>query len=182
MAGRTGAPLKKNDGKMAKLTIYSAGDPVLHRKARPVNRIDGALRALLDNMVETMREHNGMGLAGPQVGVLQRIFVAEYEEAVHTFINPEITWRSAETEVLDEGCLSLPGYVGKVERPLKVTIKGRNKKGKNVTLQAEGVLARCFQHEMDHLDGIMYTDRMAPDERLRVVTHDEEETLADARV
>jgi peptide deformylase len=167
---------------MAHLTIYQASDPVLHRKAKPVAKIDGQLRALLDNMIEAMREANGMGLAGPQVGVLQRIFVAEYEDQVYTFINPEITWRSPETAVAEEGCLSLPGYVGNVERAVKVRIKAKNKKGKEFTLEAEDLLARCFQHEVDHLDGIMYTDRMAPHERLRVVTHEEEEEIADARV
>ena len=166
---------------MAQLTIYQASEPVLHRKAKSVAKVDSHLRALLDGMVETMRAADGMGLAGPQVGVLQRVFVAEYEEQVYTFINPEIIWRSPETEILEEGCLSLPGYVGKVERALKVTLKGKNKKGKDVTLQAEGMLARCFQHEVDHLDGIMYTDRMAPTERLRAVTREEEEELADAR-
>lgn len=166
---------------MAQLTIYQASDPVLHRKAKPVAKVDSHLRSLLDDMVVAMRAANGMGLAGPQVGVLQRVFVAEYEDQVYTFINPEITWRSPETEVAEEGCLSLPGYVGKVERAVKVTIKGKNRKGKEITLQAEGLLARCFQHEADHLDGVMYTDRMAPTERLRAVTPEEEEELADAR-
>jgi len=166
---------------MAKLTIYSASDPVLHRKARPVGKVDGALRTLMDTMVETMREADGMGLAAPQVGILQRFFVAEYEDEIYTLINPEITWRSAETETLEEGCLSLPGYRGKVERPLNVIVKAKNKKSKDVTIHAEGLLARLFQHEIDHLDGVMFTDRMVPHERLRAVTREEEDELAELR-
>ena len=166
---------------MAKLTIYSASDPVLHRKARPVGKVDGALRTLMDTMVETMREADGMGLAAPQVGILQRFFVAEYEDEIYTLINPEITWRSEETETLEEGCLSLPGYRGKVERPLNVIVKAKNKKSKDVTIHAEGLLARLFQHEIDHLDGVMFTDRMVPHERLRAVTREEEDELAELR-
>lgn len=149
---------------------------MLHRKSRPVVRIDGVVRTLIDDMVETLRDTpNGVGLSAPQVGILQRVFVAEYEDKLYTFINPEITWRSSETEISEEGCLSLPGYYGRVERHVKVTIKGKNKKGRDITLPAEGYLARIFQHEMDHLDGIMFTDRMAPDEPLRAITPEEEE-------
>ena len=167
---------------MAVRRIYTFADPVLRRKAQPVERVDRATRRLVDDMIATMREADGVGLAAPQVGVSQRIFVAEVDEHVYVLVNPEIADASAETETADEGCLSLPGYQGPVERPIRVTVKGQNRRGKGVTIVAEGLLARCFQHEIDHLDGILYTDRMAPGARLYAVQRDDdaEENAAEA--
>jgi peptide deformylase len=153
--------------------IYSFADPVLRQKARPVGRIDKATQRLIDDMVETMRAAEGIGLAAPQIGVLERLFVAELDEKVYVFINPQIVSLSQETEVAEEGCLSLPGYRGAVERPTRATVRGKNRRGKVQTVEAEGLLARCFQHEIDHLDGVLFTDRMAPDAVLRPVEQEE---------
>ncbi len=154
--------------------IYPFTDPLLRRRAQPIERVDKTLQPLIDDMVATMRAADGMGLAAPQVGVSARLFVAELDDEVYVFINPRVIAASAETEAADEGCLSLPGYRGLVERPARVTVRGKNRRGKERTIEAEGALARCFQHEIDHLDGILYTDRMAPDARLRPADDDED--------
>jgi len=150
--------------------IYPFTDPLLRRRAQPIERVGKTLQPLIDDMVATMRAADGMGLAAPQVGVSARLFVAE----LYVFINPRVIAASTETETADEGCLSLPGYRGLVERPARVTVRGKNRRGKERTIEAEGALARCFQHEIDHLDGILYTDRMAPDARLRPADDDED--------
>ncbi len=140
-----------------------------------MERVDRAARRLIDDMIETMREAEGVGLAAPQIGDARRIFVAELDEQVYVFVNPEIVDASAEMETGDEGCLSLPGYVGEVERHLRVTVSGRDRRGRPHTLLAEGLLARCVQHELDHLDGILYTDRMKPDAPLYEVVQEPDE-------
>jgi peptide deformylase len=146
--------------------ILTSEKPVLHQKARPVQRLDGNLRKLLDDMVDTMRAAPGVGLAGPQIGVALRVVVVEYDEKLYKLVNPEITWASAERLTADEGCLSIPGYQGPVERHHSVKVRAKDHRGKNVFIAAEEWLARILQHEIDHLDGILYTDRMAPGERL----------------
>ena len=148
--------------------ITKLPDPILRRKARPVERIDNTMQTLVDDMIETMRAAPGVGLAAPQVGISERIFVAEYpvddekEDApkkLFVVINPEIKQRSEETELGVEGCLSLPGLQGEVERALAVTVKGLTRHGQPVRIKAQGWLARIFQHEIDHLNGIVFTDR-----------------------
>ena len=148
--------------------ITKLPDPILRRKAKLVERIDSTMQTLVDDMIETMRAAPGVGLAAPQVGVSERIFVAEYpvddekEDApkkLFVVINPEIKQRSEETELGVEGCLSLPGLQGEVERALEVTVKGLTRHGQPVKIKARGWLARIFQHEIDHLDGIVFTDR-----------------------
>lgn len=151
---------------MAILTIYHAKDPVLHKKARPVQKIDGTIRKLIDDMFETMYAADGAGLAAPQVGHLLRLFVVAYEEQEYALINPELLSVSPQAGVEDEGCLSLPNYFGPVERTTAIVMKARNRKGKEVTHTIDGWLARIFLHEYDHLDGIMFTERMAPAARL----------------
>lgn len=163
---------------MAVRPILRFGAKMLRQKARPIGRVDKALQRVVDDMIETMREADGMGLAAPQIGLPQRLFVAELDEKVYVFVNPEIVAISSDTAVAEEGCLSLPGYRGEVERALQVTVRGRNRRGKEQTVEAEGLLARCFQHEIDHLDGILFTDRMSPQARLRPI--DELETAAEA--
>ena len=152
-------------------TIITLPDPVLKRKARPVNKFDKDLHTLLDDMVETMREAPGVGLAAPQIGLSERIIVIEYyereedeenEEApkkVWAVINPEIVKTSEETLVGVEGCLSIPGLVGEVERHAEVQVKGLNRHGKPMKVKAKGWLARIFQHEIDHLNGVLFTER-----------------------
>jgi peptide deformylase len=146
--------------------ILTADKPVLRQKARPVQRIDGSVRALLRDMVETMRAAPGVGLAGPQIGERLRLIVVEHEDDLFTLANPELIWTSHERDTDLEGCLSIPGYHGYVNRPSKVRVRARDERGKQVQVAAEGRLARIFQHEIDHLDGILFIDRMAPGERL----------------
>ena len=160
---------------MAVRPILTAEKPVLRHKARPIGRVDATVRKLLDDMVDTMREAPGVGLAAPQIGVSLRAITVEYDEQLWTLVNPEITWTSRAREIADEGCLSIPGYVGAVERHQRVKVRAKDQKGKPTTIEADGWVARIFQHEIDHLDGILYTDRMAPGERLRVVHPDEDE-------
>lgn len=139
----------------------------LTSKARKVKNFDDDLRQLVDDMVETMREAPGVGLAAPQVNVRQRVIVIEFgdeedEEAprkLYTVVNPEITRRSDETVLGVEGCLSIPELVGEVERAEAVTVKGQNPHGQAMKIKAEGWLARIFQHEIDHLDGVLFLDR-----------------------
>lgn len=152
---------------MAVLKICTLPDPVLRKKARKVTDFGPDLQGLIDDMVETMRAAPGVGLAATQVDVLQRVIVVEYgddedEEApprLFTMVNPEIVRSDPETESGTEGCLSIPGYVGEVERHLGITIKGQNRHGQPMRIKAKGWLARIFQHEIDHLDGVLFIDR-----------------------
>ena len=152
---------------MALLKIYTGAAPVLRRRARPIRRVSAATRKLAEDMLETMRAAPGVGLAAPQVGVSERLIVVEYDDARYMLANPEITRRSEETAVAEEGCLSLPNLFGDVERATSVCVQGLDLSNKRVTVEAEGWLARIFQHEIDHLDGILFPDRMAPGAQLR---------------
>ena len=157
---------------MAILQILKEGDETLRKHSRPVDEITPRILTLLDDMTETMREANGCGLAGPQVGVLRRIVVCECEPGqVIELINPVITSTSGEQcEV--EGCLSLPGKNGIVKRPAKVTVEALDRNGVKKRYRADGLLARCFCHEIDHLDGMLY-----PDKAERMLTKEELEEL-----
>jgi peptide deformylase len=151
--------------------IVTLPDPVLKRKAHTVNKFDKDLHALVDDMVETMRDAPGVGLAAPQIGLSERIIVIEYferpedeevEEApkkVWAVINPEIVKASEEMLTGVEGCLSIPGLIGEVERHMEVQVKGLNRHGKPMKVKAKGWLARIFQHEIDHLNGVLFTER-----------------------
>ena len=153
---------------MALRQIVYLPDPILRRKALPVSRFDASLQTLIDDMIETMREAPGVGLAAPQVGVSDRLIVVEYpmddskEDApkkLFVVVNPEIKEMSTETELGVEGCLSVPGFQGDVERSLVVTVKGLNRHGQPMKVKAKGWLARIFQHEIDHINGVVFTDR-----------------------
>lgn len=156
---------------MALRKIVTLPDPVLKRKARPVTKFDKDLHILISDMVETMREAPGVGLAAPQIGLSERIIVIEYVEKqeneekegalkkVWALINPEIVQTSEETLMGVEGCLSIPGLVGEVERHVEVQVKALNRHGKPVKIKAKGWLARIFQHEIDHLNGVLFTER-----------------------
>jgi peptide deformylase len=151
--------------------IVTLPEAVLRRKAHAVMKIDKSLHTLIDDMVETMREAPGVGLAAPQIGLSERIIVVEYFERaedeekedapkkVWAVLNPEIIKASEEKLMGVEGCLSIPGLVGEVERHAAVQIKGMNRHGKPMKIKAEGWLARIFQHEIDHLNGVLFTDR-----------------------
>ncbi len=144
---------------MAKLKICKVGDEVLTKVCRPVDEITPRTLTLLDDMIETMRHADGCGLAAPQVGILRRIAVVEVEEGeVIELINPEIIAREGVQEET-EGCLSLPGRWGITRRPMKVTVRATNRHGKTFEVSGEGLLARALCHEIDHLDGHLFTER-----------------------
>ena len=170
---------------MALREIVTVPDEVLRRKAHRVTSFDKDLQKVIDDMVETMREAPGVGLAAPQIGVSSRLIVVEYEEndqiedspkKLYVVANPEIIKASTETEMGIEGCLSIPGLVGEVERSLEVVVRGQNRRGQQVKIKAKGWLARIFQHEIDHLDGVLYTDRAV---RVWKPTPEEEHMIAD---
>ena len=172
---------------MSDLVIWTVDDPqhnkVLRSKARKVQAVTPKLVALAERMLETMRQANGVGLAAPQVGVSQRFFVAELPEdeendrprETYVLFNPEIV-KSRGEQIGYEGCLSIPGYIGEVARHEQVTIKGLDEKGRPVRLKAEGYLARVFQHEIDHLDGILFTERLTDPSTFQPVEVGQEET------
>ena len=151
---------------MALRKIVTVPNDVLRKKARPVTKFDDDLRTLVDDMVDTMRDAPGVGLAAPQIGILQRIIVVEYGDdedveapsKLYAVVNPEITRMSADKEMGVEGCLSIPGVVGDVERSVSIVVKGQNKHGQNVKYKLSGWVARIFQHEVDHLEGVLFTD------------------------
>jgi len=136
------------------------GDLVLRQKAKRVPAIDGSIQRLIDDMVETMQQQGGVGLAAPQIGVSLRVVVIQLpgEEPV-ALVNPKIVKRSGEREVV-EGCLSIPGYVGDIKRSVSVTVKGWNRWGKLVRIKATGLKAQALEHELDHLNGVLYVDRV----------------------
>ena len=167
--------------------IRKIGDPVLRRKAKKVEKITKETQKLIDDMLETMRAANGAGLAAPQVGVSQRVAVVEVEKkedvpgsgVTYTLINPEVIKQSDETTRNPEGCLSIPGWRGEVERAERITVKALDRTGTRMKLDLEGWVARAFLHEVDHLDGILYIDKLvAPDRIWRVEEGSEEEAKA----
>ena len=171
---------------MAELEILTVQDreqlKILRSKSRKVQAVTPKLAAFAEQMLGKMREANGVGLAAPQVGVLLRLFVVELPEdeendhPAETYIlfNPEIIKGRGE-QVGYEGCLSIPGWVGEVARREQITVEGLNEKGEPVRLKVEGYLARAFQHEIDHLDGILFTDRLTDPDTLQPVEPGEEE-------
>ncbi len=151
---------------MAKLKIYEYPHPILKKKAENYSGVDDELRRFLDDMLETMYEANGCGLAAPQVGVSKRAVVIDIaregeEPAPMYLVNPEIIWKSDEKEICEEGCLSLPELRAEVERPASVRVKYLDYDGKACDLLAEDFLAVAIQHELDHLDGILYIDHVS---------------------
>lgn len=142
--------------------IEMGTDDVLRRHARAVERFDAHLSQLLDDMAETMYAHDGAGLAAPQVGILKRCVVIDVGEGLVELVNPEILRSEGEVTVV-EGCLSVPGRCGRVVRPEKVTVRAQNRRGEPVEMTGEGFLAVAMSHEIDHLDGILYVDKMIED-------------------
>jgi peptide deformylase len=150
---------------MAVLEIRRFGDPVLRSPALEVVEFDDRLRALAEDMSETMRAAPGVGLAAPQVAVSRRLFTFDSGEESGAYANPQIVWRSPETQEGEEGCLSIPGIFFPVTRAMKVRVHARTVDGATVETEAEGFLARIFQHEIDHLDGVLFVDRLDPEAR-----------------
>ena len=143
---------------MALRNIVTVGDPVFTKKCRPVVKFDDRLAQLIDDMKETMRNANGVGLAAPQVGVLRRLVVVDVGDEIVELVNPELVSESEEQQTGVEGCLSLPGEYGVVTRPMYVTVRAQDRNGDWYEYDGEELVARCFCHEIDHLDGHMYTE------------------------
>ena len=158
---------------MAKLKIVTEGDPILRKVARPVEEITPRIITLLDDMKETLREAQGAGLAAVQVGVLRRVVVIDLDEGYFELINPKIIAYSGEQESA-EGCLSVPNMWGLTRRPNAVTVRAKDRNGETFDLTGKGLLAKCICHELDHLDGKLYTDIM-----IRQLTQKEVEKLND---
>ena len=152
---------------MAILNIVKEGDPTLRKVCRPFTEITPRIIQLLDDMQETLIDSNGAGLAAPQVGILRRIAVVDMEDGIVELINPEIIETEGEQEEL-EGCLSVPDVWGITHRPAKVTVRAMNRNGEIFTVTGEDLDARCFCHEIDHLDGHLFTDKA-----IRILTPDE---------
>lgn len=144
---------------MAVYSIVKIGDPVLREKAATVKAIKPNIIKLLKNMADTLYDAKGVGLAAPQIGISKRVVVIDVGDGLIELINPEIIWYSEETESDVEGCLSIPGERGEVERYSKVIVKALNRDGEEVKISGEGLLARALQHEIDHLYGVLYVDR-----------------------
>jgi peptide deformylase len=159
-------PEREARRRLALAQIRQWPDAALRMQARPVEEFDDDLRSLVERMKLLMRDANGIGLAATQVGILRRVFVFQPEEdEVLAVVNPEIVERSDETDVADEGCLSIQGVTVPVERSIEVTIVGTDENGNDVRLELDGYAARCVQHEADHLDGVLMLDRTTPDAR-----------------
>jgi peptide deformylase len=160
---------------MAIRTIITTENPILRQKGKKVHRFDPSMQKLVDDMFETMHAANGVGLAAPQIALSIRVFVAAFEEQKVAMFNPEIVKAEGE-ELGTEGCLSIPGYVGdNIRRATSVVVKGQDARGKPIKVKAEGWFARVLQHEIDHLDGILFLDRLERPEDLREVTEEEYE-------
>jgi peptide deformylase len=147
--------------------VRKFGDPVLRSKARAVEVFDDALRDEVARMGALMHDSMGIGLAATQVGILHRVLVyrVEHESPVNALINPELEWSGREKEWMEEGCLSLPGVLVDVERPVRVRVRARDPEGEPILVEASGLEARVIQHEMDHLDGVLILDRTPRDQR-----------------
>lgn len=147
--------------------IRSFGDPVLRTKARPIDRFDDALRQEVARMGSLMDDAIGVGLAATQVGVVHRLLVyrVQHEAALAALINPEVEWSSRDSEEMEEGCLSLPGVLVDVDRPIHVRVRAFNEFGEPILIEASGLEARVIQHEIDHLDGVLILDRTSREHR-----------------
>jgi peptide deformylase len=162
---------------MSVRSIRVVPDPVLRRRARRITSIDSSVQQLVDDMIETLRAASGVGLAAPQVGVPLRVAVIGIPgEEVITLINPEIVKRQGE-RVIEEACLSVPGYKGEIKRSVCVKVKAQDRQGKHFRLKGEELLAQALEHEIDHLDGILYVDRVGPEKLWKLEPESEEEGL-----
>lgn len=156
---------------MAVLPILHYPDPRLHKVAKPVLAVDARIQQLVDDMAQTMYEAPGIGLAATQVDVHERIIVidtSEERDQLMVFINPELVWASPEKKAWREGCLSVPDFFDEVERPERVKIKALDREGNSFELEADGLLAVCLQHEMDHLQGKVFVEYLSPLKRSRI--------------
>ena len=153
---------------MAVRPILTLENPILRQKSKRIKHIDQSLDPLIQDMIDTMRAAPGVGLAAPQIGIPLRLMIIEIEGELTTLVNPEIVRMQGEWEP-DEGCLSVPGYLASVKRAWTVTVKARTRRGRDVRLKGEGLFGQALQHEIDHLDGILYIDRLDNLDQLRKV-------------
>lgn len=153
---------------MSILQIKKYGTPILKQKSEEIREITSEIKELVFDIVETMKKRQGIGLSAPQVGVLKRIIAVETPQGPKAFINPQILKMSKEIEIGEEGCLSFPGLYLKIKRVKEVLIKAKNIEGKDIEIKTEGILARVFQHEIDHLDGILFIDRLNVWQKIKV--------------
>jgi peptide deformylase len=153
--------------KAALAHIRQFGDPVLRTKARPIDRFDGELREEIERMGQLMEDAIGVGLAATQVGVVHRLLVyrVQQDAELAALINPEVEWSGRDTESMEEGCLSLPGVLVDVDRPIHVRVRALNENGEPIVIEASGLEARVIQHEIDHLDGVLILDRTSREQR-----------------
>lgn len=162
---------------MAVLPLRIVPDPVLRQRAKRVRNIDASLERLIDDMLETMPAVSGVGLAAPQIGIsLQVAVIGIPDEEAIILINPQIVKRSGE-RLVEEGCLSVPGYRGEIMRAVTVTAKGRDRRGKEFRLKATGLLAQALEHEIDHLNGVLYIDHLESQDRLYRIEPEEDSGL-----
>ena len=158
---------------MAVVPIRVLPDPILRQRSKRVRAVDGSIKKLIDNMLETMHAAPGAGLAAAQVGVPLRVIVIGIPEQEDiALINPQIVRRTGE-RVVNEGCLSVPGYVGEIKRAVSVTVKGRDQNGKEIRIKADELLAQALEHEIDHINGVLYVDHLESLDRLREIEPDE---------
>ena len=164
--------------KMAVRAIRVLPDPVLRQKAKKVTKIDKSVQRLIDDMIETMRAAPGVGLAAPQIGVPLRVAVIEIPgDEVMVLINPEIVKKQGE-RLVQEGCLSIPGYQGEIKRSVWVKVKAQDRQGRNIRLKGEELLAQALEHEIDHINGVLYVDRVeGPDKLWELVSESGQEVL-----
>jgi peptide deformylase len=153
---------------MAVRPILSLESPILRQKAKRIKHIDKSLDPMIQDMIDTMHDAPGIGLAAPQIGIPLRLMIIEIEDELTTLINPEIVKTQGEWEP-EEGCLSIPGYVANVKRAWAVTVKAKNRQGRDVRLKGVGLFGQALQHEIDHLDGILYVDRLDDMDALRKI-------------
>jgi len=150
-------------------------DPVLRQKAKKVSKIDSSIERLIDDMIETMEAASGVGLAANQIGVPLKIAVIRMPgEEVTVLINPEIVEKEGE-RIINEACLSVPGYQGEIKRAVKVKVKAKNRRGRSIRIKGEDLLAQALEHELDHLSGVLYVDRIDPDKLRKVEAEAESE-------
>lgn len=177
--------------------IVFSDDPLLHKKSRRIRRVSQATQQLVDDMIETMHAANGIGLTAIQVGVSERVIVVQLpppdpeqdpeseenpdSDKLYVVINPKLVRKSREMEDGIEGCLSIPGVIGEVSRHYAVTVKGLDRRGERVRIKADGLLARVFQHEIDHCEGILFTDHIEDPEKIWLVAEGEEEAAEAAQ-
>jgi peptide deformylase len=155
------------------ITVDSPRAAVLRRRAKPIGKVTQHIQRMLEDMLATMHAANGLGLAAPQIGESVRALVAKVEDRTVCLVDPEIVSAAGEATAT-EACLSIPGIIGDVPRAAAVTVKGKNRRGRRITVVADGLLARVLQHEIDHLDGILFLDRVRDQSTIRVITESDE--------